>query len=694
MINKDRFHRMLRPKSIAVFGHKWADAVVRESKKFNFEGEIWVIHPTLDKLEGVKVYRSVADLPDVPDAAFVAVNAEIAIQIVKDLNDIGCGGVTLFSSGYSELGDEGKLRQARLIVAAGNMPLIGPNCYGLINVVDKAILWPDQHGLQAVDSGVAIITQSGNIAINITMQQRGLPLAYLCSMGNQAIVNIADIVDVMLDDNRVTAIGLHIEAINDIAEFDRVARRALEKRIPIVALKSGKSEKAAKIAMSHTSSLTGSDALFDALFDRVGIARVETITELIETLKLLSIIGPLKGNKVASISCSGGEAGIIADLIEGRLVEFPEMTPDHIERVRITLNEYVNVGNPLDYHTFIWGDRERKAATFTAMKSGGYDATILLSDWPNFTGADPTAWDLAMLAFVDAKDTTGNAGIILASMQECMPPHVIKTCLEHGLAPMTGIDTCLKALDLAYFIGQKMDANAPEALSIPDTTIGQSTTIDEWTAKQKLKSFGLKIPLGSLANTSDEAVACANRLGYPIVLKAVGAHLTHKTEMGAVVLGVRSESALREAFKGMKNLSHQFLVEKMVSDCVGELIIGVNRDKQFGPSLVLGAGGVLVEILQDSATLLLPTSRPNIEEALKGLKIYKLLQGYRGKPAGDIESVIDSVMAIAAYINANAETILELDINPLMVRPKGQGAVVVDALIQLLIRNEPSCQNT
>ncbi len=683
MINKERFHKMHHPKSIVVFGRSWADAVIRENIKFGFEGELWAVHPTLDELEGVKVYRSIAELPGIPDAAFVAVNAEVAIAIVNELNEIGCGGVVLFTSGFKELADEeGIERQARLVAAASDMPLIGPNCYGVVNALDKSILWPDLHGLAPISKGVAIITQSGNIGVNLTMQQRGLPLAYLCTIGNQALINMADMVDVMLDDNRISAIGLHIEGIHSVIEFDCVARRALERRVPIVVLKTGRSEVSAKIAMSHTSSLTGSDALFDALFERVGIARVDTVTEFLETLKLLSIIGPLEGNKIASMSCSGGEAGMIADLIELRQVEFPEMDSEHIDRVRLTLNEFVNVSNPLDYHTFIWGDRAKKTATFTAMKSGGYDATMLLLDWPNVTGGDPVAWDAAMLALADAKDATGHAGIVLASMHECLPPHAITTCLERGLAPMIGLNTCLKALDAAYHIGQSMSSQMPLPLSVPVCNESESIIFDEWRSKQALKEFGLKIPESVLVKTEDEAVMAANNMGYPVVLKGVGQHLIHKTEMGAVHLGLESECAVRIAFKAMEGLSSKYMVEKMVPDFIAELIIGVSRDVQFGPSIVIGAGGILVEILHDSAVLLLPTKRNRVEEAIKSLKIYKILKGYRAKPAADINAVIDAVMVIADFVSANKNTLLELDVNPLMVFEEGQGVIAADALIR------------
>ena len=252
MINKQRLRRLLAPKSIAVFGSRGANFAIRESLAMGFTGPIWSVHPKRDELMGIKCLKSALDLPQAPDAAYVAINAESAIETVSQLNKMGAGGALLYASGFSELGDElkamGLERQQRLVEAAGDMPIIGPNCYGVINALDKAVLWPDQHGCQPVDKGVGIITQSGNIGLNMTMQKVGLPIAYMFTMGNQAQVDIATVIDSMLDDPRVTAIGLHIEGIPDLTAFDAAARRALSLKIPIVAIKTGRTAAAAKIA--------------------------------------------------------------------------------------------------------------------------------------------------------------------------------------------------------------------------------------------------------------------------------------------------------------------------------------------------------------------------------------------------------------------------------------------------------------
>ena len=339
-MSRTNLSRLISPKSIAVIGNRGANFAIRESKKLGYNHKIWAIHPTLDFLEGIKCYKDIKDLPEAPDATFIAVNAESAIAIVADLKSIGGGGAVLYASGFGELGEKGIKRNQRLEEAADGMPLIGPNCYGFINSLDGVALWPDVHGCEPVLSGVAIITQSGNIGLNITMQSIGLPIAYMFTLGNQTNTNIADIINAMLDDNRVNAIGLHIEGISDIKSFDVAARRALDKKIPIVAIKSGRTDVSAKIALSHTSSMTGLDQLFNVFFERLGIARVDTVPEFLETLKLLSILGTIDHNGVASMSCSGGEAGMMADLIDGLDITFPSLDDLHKDRVKLALNDY------------------------------------------------------------------------------------------------------------------------------------------------------------------------------------------------------------------------------------------------------------------------------------------------------------------------------------------------------------------
>ena len=682
-MSKSNLHRLISPKSIAVVGNRGANFAIRESLKLGYSHQIWAVHPYLESLEGIKCFKDIKDLPEVPDATFIAVNAESAIEVVSDLKSMGGGGAVLYASGFGEVGAEGLMRNQQLVKAASGMPLIGPNCYGFINSLDGIALWPDVHGCEPVSEGVAIITQSGNIGLNMTMQSSGLPIAYMFTLGNQTNTNIADIIHAMLDDSRVNAIGLHIEGISDIKSFDIAAKRALMMKIPIITIKSGKTKASAKIALSHTSSLTGSDELYNALFERLGIARVETVPEFLETLKLINVLGVIDHGGVASMSCSGGEAGMMADLIDGLEINFPSLTSSHKAKVKQTLNDYVEVDNPLDYHTFIWGDRKRTSECFSAMMSGQFAATMLLLDWPKSKESEQKDWDATLFALSDALSGTSEKAIVLASMADCMPKRIIEECLSLGIAPMVGLDVCLKALNHSYKIGRAFSSNSSPDLEVLRNSSEHKSKqqLTEYQGKQLLKKYGVTIPMGCLVENVTEAIKAAEEISFPVTLKVSGAKLAHKTELNGVRLNIQNVKTLKEACDDLFKISPELLIEKMIESPICELIIGMDYDPTFGKHIIVGGGGVYVELLQDSSVLILPVSREDIRLALSNLKVFKLLEGYRGGMKGDIEAVIDSVMSVIELIRTNA--VEELDINPLLVLKGSDGVVAADTLIKL-----------
>ena len=682
-MSKSNLHRLISPKSIAVVGNRGANFAIRESLKLGYSHQIWAVHPYLESLEGIKCFKDIKDLPEVPDATFIAVNAESAIEVVSDLKSMGGGGAVLYASGFGEVGAEGLMRNQQLVKAASGMPLIGPNCYGFINSLDGIALWPDVHGCEPVSEGVAIITQSGNIGLNMTMQSSGLPIAYMFTLGNQTNTNIADIIHAMLDDSRVKAIGLHIEGISDIKSFDIAAKRALMMKIPIITIKSGKTKASAKIALSHTSSLTGSDELYNALFERLGIARVETVPEFLETLKLINVLGVIEHGGVASMSCSGGEAGMMADLIDGLEINFPSLSSSHKAKVKQTLNDYVEVDNTLDYHTFIWGDRKRTSECFSAMMSGQFAATMLLLDWPKSKESEQKDWDATLFALSDALSGTSEKAIVLASMADCMPKRIIEECLSLGIAPMVGLDVCLKALNHSYKIGRAFSSNSSPDLEVLRNSSEHKSKqqLTEYQGKQLLKKYGVTIPKGCLVENVTEAIKAAEEISFPVTLKVSGAKLAHKTELNGVRLNIQNVKTLKEACDDLFKISPELLIEKMIESPICELIIGMDYDPTFGKHIIVGGGGVFVELLQDSSVLILPVSREDIRLALSNLKVFKLLEGYRGGMKGDIEAVIDSVMSVIELIRTNA--VEELDINPLLVLKGSDGVVAADTLIKL-----------
>lgn len=672
--------RLLRPRSIAVIGGLEAAEVVRQCDRLGFTGHIWPVNPKRESIEGRTCYRSVDELPGAPDAAFVGVNRHLTIEVMRALAARGAGGAVAYASGFKESG-EGAL-QDELVAAAGEMPLLGPNCYGLINYLDGALLWPDQHGGQRAERGVAILTQSGNIAINLTMAKRALPIAYLGSLGNQAKIGIAALLAALLEDSRVTAIGLHIEGIDDIATFERAALKARARNVPIAVLKTGRSEAGAGIAMSHTASLAGSDAVTDAFFQRLGIARLRSIPEFLETLKLLHLCGPLPSRDIASMSCSGGEASLIADAAEDRALDFRPLTAEQAARVRATLPPLVSISNPLDYHTFTWGKEKELTATFAAMLGGGFAITLLVLDFPRADRCETADWQVSLDALVAAAQQTGQRAGLVASLPECLPEAAAEALLAQGVVPFFGIEEALAAIEAAASLGAAWRQPVPQPLAPRVNKSDSAELLDEAAAKRQLAAHGLAIPRGQVATSPEEAAAAAQEIGFPVALKAVGESIAHKSEAGALRLNLRSAREVENEALELLALGEAVLVEEMVSDAVAELIVGINRDPQFGLYLVLGSGGVLVELIGDSRLLLLPASREEILDALDSLKASRLIAGFRGRAAGDRAAVADAVLAVQDYALTAGAGLRELDVNPLMVRPEGLGAVAADALIR------------
>jgi acyl-CoA synthetase (NDP forming) len=674
--------RLLFPQSIAFIGGSECEVAIRQTLALGYQGRIFAVHPKRSDLAGIACLRSPEELPVSPDAAFVAVKRELAIDVVSSLAARMAGGAVIYASGFSETGKEGSRLQEQLLQAARGMPLMGPNCYGYVNYLARAALWPDEHGGTPRDRGVAIITQSGNMAVNFTMTRRGLPLAAIVTLGNQADIDIAAMLKALAEDDRITAIGLHIEGLKDPQRFAMAADAARRNRKPIVALKTGRSEQGAKVTLSHTSSLAGTDALYDALFERCGIARTHSVTAFVETLKLLHHGGPLKGGNLVSMSCSGGEAALIADMAEGKRLRFAPFTAETRAKVSATLNDYVAIDNPLDYHTFIWNQEDKLTATFSAVLAGQFDLGLLILDIPTVGSMKPDTWLVTADAFIKARERTGARAAAVATLPECLPESAAERFSKAGIAPMAGLDDALIAIEAAAFIGQSW-RSLPETsrLLTMSQRMGEAVLVSEHEAKKRLAAFGVVVPSGVECRIED-ALPAAQELGFPLVVKASGKHLAHKTEAGGVAINLGSAQEVLSAAKAMKAITDRVLIERMITGAICELIVGVKADQQFGLALIIGAGGVLTELLNDKVTLLLPTTREEIERALDRLRISKLLTGFRGK-IGDRAAAVEAILAVTRFAEAHRDSLEELDVNPLLVLPQGKGAVAVDALIRL-----------
>jgi acetyl-CoA synthetase len=672
-------NRLLDPTTVAFIGGERAALAIEQSALLGFAGTIWPVNPSRSELAGHPTFATVADLPSAPDAAFVAVDRVRSIEVVAQLRAMGCGGVVCYASGFAESGDEGAELQRRLMEAAGAMPLIGPNCHGYVNALSGAVLWPDVQGCHRVDRGVAIVTQSGNLAINISMQRRSLPLAMIVTLGNQAGVGIEEVVESMVDDERITAIGLHLEALSDPLRLARAAVRAGQLGKPLVVLKTGLSDTGAEIARTHTASLAGSGAAYRALFDRYQIARVSSVGELLSTLAVLAAYGPLPGGRLTSLSCSGGEAGLIADRAAGRTVRFEPFPTATAERIAATLSHRVPITNPLDYHTFIWGDRHAMTACFTETLSAPVDAGILIIDFP-VEGADDTLWWPTLESFVAAHQATGTPVVVTATIPENLPHRVVAWLAERGVPAIPGIDETLAALEAAVIPASTAPLHHPS----PGAP-GMVRSLDEREAKAILAAGGVAVPPGRVVEVGAVEMV-VEEIGFPMVVKAVG--IDHKSDAGGVVVGVADLASLQAAAGQVGSISGRLLVERFVPGAVAELVVGVRREHPVGWTVTIGTGGDLVELVDDSVTLLAPLTDIEIEAAIAGLRIGRLIAGYRGRPSGDMTATVGAVRSIIDTALATPG-IVELEVNPLLVL--ADGAWAVDALA--VVEEEPRQQS-
>jgi acetyl-CoA synthetase len=645
---------------------------------------VWRIHPKRPSTANVKYFRSIDELPGAPDASFVAAPAREVPNIASGLARRGSGGFVCFAAGFSETGTgEGRRLTSELVSNAGDLPFFGPNCYGFINFFDQVALWPDQVVGHRVERGVAIICQSGTLALNLLFNGRSLPIGYVLTVGNQTCLAVEDMIELLSADERVTAFGLYVEGVKDTVRFAQAVGKARAAGKPIALVKAGRTEAAARTAHTHTGSLAGADAVFDSFCKQAGIARCDSLSTLCETLKVFHSGGPLHGRRVLVMGASGGDMAMTADASRDLALTFPPFPPASATQLRELLTDKVTIANPFDFHTHIWFDAPAMHSMFSTVHRSGFDATGFMIDCPPADQADPAAYVVAIDQYIAAFPGPPARGAVICSLPESMAPSTREMCLAAGIVPLQGQREALEALNLAGEVGETWASGARVELRIPARHEAACVrTLAEYVGKTALAAFGVTIPRSHVVSPRQVATA-ARDIGFPVVIKATGEHLEHKSEVGAVVVNIRNATDAEAAAQRLSKVSDSLLVEEMVADGVAEILVGVIVDPQFGQVLVIGAGGVLTELLRDTATLLPPFTAASIEAAIRRLKVSKLLAGFRGKPAGDVPALVATVLACTRYAEANLNALLELDINPVIVRPAGLGAVAVDALIRL-----------
>lgn len=711
-LSYDEMKSIMNPKSIAVIGAseditKVNGKCIHFLKKHGYKGQIYPVNPRRSMIQGYPCFPDLSHVPGEVEHVIYVISAKQIETIFDACKEKGVRSITVISSGFAESGEEeGKKLQEKLerFAKETGIRIIGPNCFGFINLVDRvaaspaaALDWPE------IPVGrVGLVSQSGGLglaSIFYGAMEESIHFSYLISCGNEADLNLCDYVQFLVEDPHTDVIALTVEGIKDGKRFMELADKAVKAHKPILILKVGKSELGAKMASSHTGALAGSDKVYDALFRQKGIIRVEDYDELVRFAgmfaKLIAHRKMPRDCRVAALSVSGGHVGLFGDLGDYYGLSFPEFDDSTIEKLKGVLEGFGQLKNPLDLSGQVVKDPQ------TYRKS----LEVLVQD-PNLDVLVPIItvaknYDGVIQDFIEIERTTSKPVIVMwpggsfegeghAMLRESPIP-LFKT-------PLQLVKALVALKRYVNFIGTYSDAGAktvdassgidPEIRGKLDQAIKQGRqALTERESKEILKQCGFPVTPEELVDTKEQAIHAAKRLGYPVVLKGESPELLHKSDAGIVRLNLRNERDVADAFDAimasMKRHATEIngiLVQKMV-DPGTEVILGVSSDNTFGPTLLFGLGGIFVEVLEDVSLRVLPVCERDAEEMVTQLKGKALLQGARGRDPADIDEIKRLLMRLSDFAFRYQAWIREIDINPLIVYK--DGAWVVDALIIL-----------
>lgn len=688
--------QLLRPRSVAVVGAsadpaKTAGRPVVYLRKHGFEGAIYPVNPKATEIDGLRCYPDVRSLPHAPDVAIVLLGAERTQQAIRELAAIGTGAAIVLASGYSETGAEGARRQRELREAAGAMRILGPNTIGLVNLTDRITL--SASGALAADqlvSGpVGLVSQSGGIlgALLSRGGARGVGFSKLISTSNEVDLDLADFVDALADDPATRVIALYVESIRNPAAFRAAARKAAKAGKPIVAFKIGRSESGAQAAASHTGALAGTDAMYDALFEETGIIRAQAFSDLLDIPAALASERRLGGRRIAVLTSTGGAGTLVADCLglAGFDLPAPDARTGAALRTLQTGDHAALDRNPIDVTLAGLQPDLLRGAVRVLLESDGYDALVVI------VGSSAVAQPELMADALKASLAL-NAKPVVAFISP-HAPRAATVLSGYGIAAFQAPESVGAALAAMWRVHPRdpvpVAPAAPEQAR-PPVACPERGALDESQAKALFARFGVPGVREIVVHSAAQAIEAARQLGPRVVVKLLSADIMHKSDVGGVAINVASEEIASRLDRMSADVQRHtgaapraFLVQEMVSGAA-EMILGFHRDP-LGSAVLLGMGGVVAELIRDTTLLLLPddgsalTAR-QVEAALRRLKTWPLLEGYRGRERADVPALVGAVLAFAGMAQSLGDRLVEAEINPLFVKPLGQGVCAADAI--------------
>jgi acyl-CoA synthetase (NDP forming) len=693
---------LLRPKSIAVLGASERPSIGRSlivsAERIGFEGTVYPINPKYPELLGHRCYPSIEALPEAPDVVAFCVNYTRILENFRSVATKGVKSAAIFDGGFAERSEDGAKLQSDIvgICREAGILLNGPNCMGVLNPATRSSVYIQEiRDATGLAGNVGLISQSGSICIGLIADIRRFGFSHVISSGNEAMIGAAEYMEALIDDPATKVIAMFTETVKEPDRFVAALDRAADRGKPVVVLKVGRTERTKRAITSHTGGLAGGSRVFSEVLKAHRAIEVDDIDELTEVLAVCQGEHWPKGRRLAVVTASGGQAELVLDVASERGLELPPLPPDSRKEAERVIGAITGDGNPLD----AWGNGDYATNLPHALKvldqTPTADVIVLCTD---ACDGQPTVRSLDHTKlFIEAAKTSRKPHYLMNTRPGVMHREQVNLLREHGIAMIGGSRQGLGAIDkLARYLRPRPEHRAPAAASGPSIETylrgAKRPTINEFDAKRLLAQHGIPVTSETLVASSAEATDAARSIGYPVVLKVVSDDIPHKSEHGLVIVDIRDDVAMATAWRTLHERLAKVpgepavagvLVQQMIRDGI-EVFAGVSRDPDFGHALAFGIGGVAIEVMRDFALRPLPLRAGDAEAIVGEINGAKLLSGIRGGSPADVESLVRCLYALGDFAYADRSRIAEIDLNPIKVLPRGQGCVVVDALIALL----------
>jgi acetyltransferase len=714
--SKKKVEALTAPRNAVLVGASdragsWAARVWRNLNRYEFPGPIYLINPRRTEIWDKPCYPDFKSLPEPPDHLVVLVPAAGVIETLRAGGAAGARSATVFSAGFGESFDTKAAalgRELAAVIEQTGLGVSGPNCMGNVCAKSRLVTLTEDRPLTLREGPVALVGQSGGMMIftNSALQERGVTAEYLITSGNEAGLSMPDYIAFFADQPELKVIVIYVEAISNLEKFKAACRYARNAGKHIVALKLGQSEGGRQAAMAHTGSLAGSVEAFDAIAGDIGVVRADTLDDVVEITELLAHTGTLPGPRLGAITLSGAFRGLLLDAAERNHLQFPPLAQATTDRLNSILSVGSLVSNPIDGGFGVLTSAQNYMASIEAMQADpNVDIVMLQEALPREPGSDRAESYIRMVEeYAAAKATkpivfvtpTSHGQNDYSRALRANAPHVsFLQEANKALRAIANVARCEELERIGRSVAPDQSKLTPEQRETIDDVRGltaglsaeQPLALDEVQSKDVLRAYGIVTSPEELVTSPTEAIKAAERIGFPVVLKAVSATLTHKSDVGAVALNLTTPTELTAAYQRMsQNLREHALAGMLVCKQIRgglELVLGLHRDPEMGLVVMAGAGGVLLELTKDVAFGAPPISREKAHDMLARTRAGRLLQGYRGGPPLDLDAVADALVALGRLADDLKDVIESVDINPFVALPKERGGMALDALVIL-----------